>query len=274
MKKILEQFWMQVVCLFAAFLCLFPLVWMVSSSLKTNEVIFRDFSILPKKIVWSNYFIAWTKGNFGVYFFNSVIYTVFVVLGILIIASLAAFAISRLKMPYKNFIFFLLISTMMIPIPGSFVALFVLLNKLGLVNTRTGYILCQINGGLALAIFLLKTFFDRIPKELEESAIIDGCNKFKIYYYIALPIARPAIAVVTIFNILAVWNEYILAMLILSDKSMMPLQRGLMVFYGAHLSDYSVLMAGLTITVIPVLVAYFFMQRYIISGIIAGALKG
>jgi multiple sugar transport system permease protein/raffinose/stachyose/melibiose transport system permease protein len=163
---------------------------------------------------------------------------------------------------------------MMIPIPGSFIALYVLLNKLHLVDTRLGYILPQINGGLALGIFLLKTFFDDLPKELEDSARIDGCGRFRVYWHIALPLARPALAVLAIFNILAVWNEYLLAMLVLSNKSLMPLQRGLMVFQGAHITQYPLLMAGIVITVLPVLIVYLMLQKHIIKGITAGAVKG
>lgn len=275
MKKIhsVNLLFFHLICLTVAIACLFPLVWMISSSLKTQETVFSDMSLIPSSPQWKNYLIAWTKGNFGTYFFNSVLYTVVVVLGVIFISSMAAYAISKLQFSGKNLIFILLISTMMIPIPGSFIALYVLLNKLGLVNTRIGYILCQINGGLAMGIFLLKTFFDKIPKDLEDAARIDGCNKWQTYFHIALPLARPAIMIIAIFNVLAVWNEYLLAMLILSDKTLMPLQRGLMVFQGAHITQYPLLMAGITITTIPVVIIYFLMQRYIISGIIAGALK-
>jgi len=162
----------------------------------------------------------------------------------------------------------------MIPIPGAFVALYILLVKLNLVNTRLGYILPQINIGLSLAIYLLKTFFDEIPKEIEDSAMVDGCSTLGIWWHIALPLAKPAIAVIAIFNALAVWNEYILAMIILQDKAKMPLQRGLMIFQGAHFTEYPLLMAGITLTVIPIVVVYLFMQRYIIEGITAGAVKG
>jgi len=162
----------------------------------------------------------------------------------------------------------------MIPIPGAFVALYILLVKLNLVNTRLGYILPQINIGLSLAIYLLKTFFDEIPKEIEDSAMVDGCSTIGIWWHIALPLAKPAIAVIAIFNALAVWNEYILAMIILQDKAKMPLQRGLMIFQGAHFTEYPLLMSGITLTVIPIVVVYLFMQRYIIEGITAGAVKG
>jgi multiple sugar transport system permease protein/raffinose/stachyose/melibiose transport system permease protein len=231
-------------------------------------------SLWPGQFHWENYVMAWTKGGFGIYFLNSVFYTVTVVLGLILVASLAAYAFSRLEFPGKNWIYYLFLAAMMIPIPGAFVALYILLVKLHLVNTRLGYILPQINIGLSLAIYLLKTFFDEIPKEIEDSAQVDGCSAIGIWWHIGIPLAKPAIAVIAIFNALAVWNEYILAMIILQDKNMMPLQRGLMIFQGAHFTEYSFLMAGITLTVIPIVIVYLFMQRYIIQGITAGAVKG
>ncbi|MBI1976987.1 MAG: carbohydrate ABC transporter permease [Candidatus Omnitrophica bacterium] len=265
---------MQLFCAGVAATCLFPLFWMAASSLKTQETVFSDFSLLPSNPQWLNYVNAWTKGGFGVYFLNSIFYSTVVVVGIVLISSLAAYAFARLRFPGRQFFFILFLATMMIPIPGAFIALYVLLNKLGLINTHWGYILPQINGGLALSIFLLKTFFEKLPKDLEDSARIDGCTKWGIYWHLAMPLAKPAIAVVVIFNVLAVWNEYLLAMLVLTDKELMPLQRGLMVFQGAHITQYPLLMAGMTISVIPIVVVYLLMQRYIIEGITAGAIKG
>lgn len=261
------------ICMIVSIICLFPLVWAVTSSLKTQETIFRNFSLIPQNPQWKNYFLAWTQGNFDVYLLNSLFYTVCVVTGVVLLASLASYAFSRLDFPGKNFFFVLLISQMMIPLPGAFVALYVLLVKMDLVNTRLGYILPQINGGLALGIFLLKTFFDKLPRDLEDAARIDGCNKLQVYFYVALPLAKPALAVLIVFNALAVWNEYLLANLIFSDKNLMPLQRGLMIFQGAYITQYPLLMSGIVITIIPIVVLYLVMQRYIISGITAGALK-
>jgi multiple sugar transport system permease protein/raffinose/stachyose/melibiose transport system permease protein len=254
--------------------CLFPLFWMVRSSLMSNETIFVNKSLVPSEWNFYNYFLAWTRGNFGIYFLNSVFYTVAVVLGIVLISSWAAYAFSRLQFPGKNFFYYMFLGAMMIPFPGSFVPLFVLMNKLGLVNTRIGYILCMINVGLSLSIYLLKTFFDKMPTDLEDTARIDGCSKLGIWWHVAFPLARPAIAVIVIFNTLNVWNEYILATLLLNDKALMPLQRGLMVFQGTHSVDYPLLMAGLTISVTPVILVYLFMQKHIIRGLSAGAVVG
>lgn len=274
LKASLIGFAIHLVLLGVSFVCLFPLWWAFASSLKTQSTVFSDMSFFPADPQWQNYAEAWTRGSFGVYFLNSVFYTTVVVLGVILVSSLAAYAFSRFQFAGKGFLFLLLIATMMIPVPGTIIPLYVLLVKLGLANTHLGYILPQINGGLALGIFLLKTFFDDLPKELEESARIDGCGRLRVYWHIALPLAKPAIAVLAIFNILNVWNEYLLAMLVLSDKGLMPLQRGLMVFQGAHITQYPLLMAGIIITIAPVVALYLFLQKYIIQGITAGAVKG
>ncbi len=286
--------------------CVFPLLWMFGSSLKTQSTVFSDMSIIPKAMHWENFYLAWTKGGFGVYFLNSLFYTVIVVFGIVIISSWAAYAFSRMNFPGKNFFFFMFLAAMMIPLPGSFVPLYVLVNNVrnvllnflsaatpfllkflpqafvyGMVSfiqdqlyPRAAYILCMINVGLSFSIYMLKTFFDKMPKELEDAARIDGCTRLGIWRHVALPLAKPAIAVIVIYNALNVWNEYILANLILSSKDLMPLQRGLMVFQGEHITQYPLLMAGMTITVLPILVIYLAMQKFIIKGITAGAVVG
>jgi raffinose/stachyose/melibiose transport system permease protein len=254
--------------------CLFPIFWMIRCAFMTNETVFVDQSLIPHHLNFGNFAVAWTKGNFAVYFLNSVIYTVSVVGGIVLISSLAAFSFSRLNFPGKNTIFYLFVAAMMIPLPGSFVALFVLMNKLHLVNTRIGYILCMINVGLSMSILLLKTFFDKMPRDLEDAARIDGCGKISIWWNMAMPFARPAIAVIIIFNSLTVWNEYILATLLLGDTNLMPLQRGIMVFQGANSTDYPVLMAGLTMAAIPIIMVYLAMQKHIIKGLSSGEVIG
>ncbi|MDP2653670.1 MAG: carbohydrate ABC transporter permease [Candidatus Omnitrophota bacterium] len=255
-----------------ALICLFPLFWMLRSSLMTNETIFSDKSLIPAELNFHNYTTAWTEGHFGVYFINSLVYTGAVVFGIVIIASLAAFAFSRLRFPGRDIFFYMFVAAMMIPLPGSFVPLYVLMNKLHLINTRIGYILCMINVGLSLSILLLKTFFDKMPSDLEDAARIDGCSKLGIWWHVALPLARPAIAVVVIFNSLIVWNEYILATLLLNDRGLMPLQRGLMVFQGSHSVDYPLLMAGLTIAAVPIILICLLMQKHIVRGFRQGLL--
>lgn len=266
--------------MFTALICLFPLLWMFRSSLMSLRTIFTEKSLIPPDAHFANYVQAWVEGNFSTYLINSVIYTVSVVVGIVLVASLAAFAFSRLRFFGRNVIFYVFLAALMIPLPGSFVPLFVLMTKLGFVNhqwmwvRQLGYILCMVNVGLPLSILLLKTFFDKIPQDLEDAARIDGCNKLEIWWNVALPSARPVLAVIIIFNALNVWNEFILAQLILNEKSLMPLQVGLMKFQGAHSVNYPVLMAGLTIAVIPIMVLYLFMQKHIMRGFSYGVNAG
>ncbi len=299
-------FFINVFLIIVSVTCVFPLLWMLGSSLKTQSTIFSDMSVIPRAMHWENFYLAWTRGGFGVYFLNSLFYTVVVVFGIVMVSSLAAYAFSRMNFPGKNLLFFMFLAAMMIPLPGSFVPLYVLVNNVrnALLNVmaaatplllkvfpqsvvigltsfienqfypRTAYILCMINVGLSFSIYMLKTFFDRMPKELEDAARIDGCSRLGIWRHVALPLAKPAIAVIIIYNALNVWNEYILANLILSSKNLMPLQRGLMVFQGEHITQYPLLMAGMTITVLPILIIYLVMQRFIIKGITAGAVVG
>jgi len=254
--------------------CLFPLLWMVSSSLKTQGTVFKDMSLIPKAFHFENYYQAWREGGFDRYFLNSLFYTVAVVIGIVIISSLAAYAFSRLKFPARNILFFMFIAAMMIPIQGSFVALYVLLNKLHLRNTALGYILCMINVGLSTSIFLLKTFFDKMPKELEDAGRIDGCSKLGIWWHVALPLAKPVLAVVVIFNALNVWNEFILALVIFDSRPLMPLQVALINFQGEFVTRYPLLMAGLTIAIVPIILLYLLMQKYIVKGVTQGAVVG
>ncbi|HLD82545.1 MAG TPA: carbohydrate ABC transporter permease [Candidatus Omnitrophota bacterium] len=273
-KKITINLLIHLFLIAVAITCIFPLVWMVSSSLKTQETIFRDASLIPKEFHFENYYLAWMQGGFGRYFLNSIAYTTLVVIGIIIIASLAAYAFSRFRFPGRNIMFAMFMAAMMIPIPGSFVPLYILLNKLHLRNTAIGYILCMVNVGLSTSIFLLKTFFDKMPKELEDAARIDGCSKFGIWWHVALPLAKPVLAVVVVFNALNVWNEYILALIIFDSRSLMPLQVALTTFQGEFITRYPLLMAGLTITALPIIIVYLLMQKYIVKGVTQGALVG
>ena len=268
-------------CLPVALSCVFPLLWMLSSSLKTQQTVFTDFSPLPMPAHIENYLTAWTKGRFGIYFLNSLGYTAITVCGVLALSSLAAYAFSRFVFRGSGFLYKLLLSTMLVPIPGAFVALYILLTRFGMIDQglgevmpRLGYVLPQINGALPFGLFILKPFFDAIPKELEESAKVDGCGVLGVFWHILLPLARPALAVVALSTALAAWNEFLLAYLVFSRHELMPLQRGLLAFHGAHLTDYPLLMAGMVITILPIVLVYLVMQRYIIQGITAGALKG
>ncbi len=257
--------------------CIFPFVWMINSSLMPNSEFINGYGFdLPDNPTFQNYIVAFKEGGLGLYFVNSIVYTFITVIGIVLVSSLAGYAISRLQFKGKNLIFFLFLAAMMIPIPAAFVPLYVLLKSVGLLNTRAGYILAMINVGLSLSIYLYKTFFDQLPRDLEDAARIDGCGRLRIWWHVILPLAKPATGVVVIFNALNVWNELILALVILSRKGLMPLQVGLLTFSESSvgLTQYTSLMAGLTLAALPIIGIYLAMQRHIIKGVTAGAMVG
>ncbi|MDD5194730.1 MAG: carbohydrate ABC transporter permease [Candidatus Omnitrophica bacterium] len=273
-KKVIILFFLHVFLISVAVSCIFPLVWMVNASFKSEAEFRHDSGLkIASGFNLENYKNAIFEGNLGYNFVNSVFYTFVTVTLIVLISSLAAYGFSRLQFPGKNVIFFMFLAAMAIPLPAGFVPVYILLNKLHLVN-RTGYILAMTNMGLSLSIYLLKTFFDQLPHDLEDAARIDGCNRLQIWWNVALPLVAPALAVVIIFNSLTVWNEFVLASLMFTEDKLMPLQVGLMEFYNRNIIQHTLLMASLTIAALPIILLYLKMQKQIIKGLTAGAVVG
>jgi ABC-type glycerol-3-phosphate transport system permease component len=253
---------------------LMPLVWMISAAFQSNQEIYAGIHLIPQALHWDNFVQAWTQAQFSTFFFNSVFYTVTIVTGTIVVSTMAAYAFARLQFPGKNLAYSLFLIFLVIPIPGSFIPLYVLLVKLHLVNTRLGYILPMINANLPVAIFILRAFFEDLPAEIEDAARIDGAGAFRIYLNIAIPLAKPAIATIVIFTAIGVWNEFLFALIVFSNQSLMPLQVGLQTFQGTYFSQYALMMAATAITTVPVVAIYVLMQKHIIKGVMAGALKG
>jgi len=273
-KKIVTLTLLHSFLISVALSCIFPLLWMLNVSFKSEAEFRVDCGLkLASSFNLSNYKAALFDGKLGFYFLNSVFYTLITVFFIVMVSSLAAYAFSRLHFRGKNVIFYMFLTAMMIPLPAGFVPVYVLLNKLHLVN-RTGYVLAMTNMGLSLSIYLLKTFFDQLPRDLEDAARIDGCNKLQIWWNVGMPLVAPALAVVVIFNALNVWNEFVLASLMFTNAKLMPLQVGLMEFYNRNVTAHTLLMASLAIAAVPIIILYLRMQRQIIKGITAGAMVG
>lgn len=257
-----------------ASLCIFPLLWMFSTSLKSTQEAFTGIRIIPQVWRFDNYANAWQQANFSLYFLNSVVYTLAVMSGVWLIATLGAYGFARLKIPGKKGIFYVLIGSLMVPIPGSFIPLYIMMNNYHLAGTRLGYVLPMISGGLATSIFILKSFFEGIPREFEESARMDGCSKLGIFFRIIIPLSRPAWMTALIFTALATWNDYFWAVIMFNRKELMPIQVGLKVFQGQYFTKYEMVMAGAAIAAIPVILLYIVFQKQIVSGITAGGIKG
>jgi raffinose/stachyose/melibiose transport system permease protein len=258
---------------FVAFIALFPIVWMLLGSIQTVQELYRGLTIWPAVPQWQNYYIAWTKGGFSVYLPNSLFYSCVCVLAILLAASMAGYALARIEFPGRGIVMFLIMAIIIVPLPATFIALYKLLVDIGLANTRTGYIVALVASGLPISIFILRGFFMRQPKELEDAAILDGCNAFDVYWRVMLPLARPGLAAVAVIEFLRLWNEYLLALVLFNTESLMPVQRGLTKFVSSDTPEQHILLAATAMAVLPVLILYTVAQKSIIQGIMEGAVK-
>jgi len=256
-----------------AFITLFPIVWLLLGSLQTIKELYDGVNFLPAVPQWQNYYIAWTKGGFSVYIPNSLFYSTVAVLAILLVASMAGYALARIEFPGRNVVMVLILAIVIVPLPASFIALYKLLVDLGLANTRIGYLLVLVTAGLPISIFILRGFFMRQPKELEDAAILDGCSSFDVFWRVMLPLARPGLAAVAVLEFLRAWNEYLLALVMFNSESLMPVQRGLTKFVSSDTPEQQILLAATAMAVLPIILLYAFAQRSIIQGIMEGAIK-
>lgn len=247
--------------------CIFPFLWMLNASFKTTEEFESDYGLEPaSSLNLKNYKTVLIEKEFWRNFLNSVLYTFTTVLLIAFISSLAAYGFSRLQFPGKNVIFYMFLAAMMIPLPAGFVPVYVLLQQFGLLN-RTGYVLAMTNVGLSLSIYLLKTFFDQLPRDLEDAARIDGCSKLQIWWNVCLPLIAPALGVVITFNALTVWNEFVLASLIFTNDKLMPLQVALYELSGAQVTRHTLVIAAVTVTALPIIFLYMILQKQFVTGL-------
>lgn len=251
----------------------FPIVWLLTGSLQTIRELYDGVRFLPAVPQWNNYVQAWEKGNLHTYLPNSLFYSTVVVLSILVASSMAGYALARLEFPGRKAVLAVLLAILIVPLPASFIAIYKLLVGVGLANTRVGYILVLAAGGLPVSIFIMRGFFLRQPRELEEAAALDGCSAFDTFWRVMLPLARPGLAAVAIIQFLAAWNEYLLALVSFNTEALMPVQRGLTKFVSSDTPEQHVLLAATALAVLPVVILYAFTQRSIVQGIMEGAVK-
>ncbi len=255
---------------------LFPLIWVIYSSFKTNQEFFQDVWALPTALQLDNYVRAWEKASIGRYFMNSLMITVIVVIVVAVMSSMATYACTRLGLKLGKPMVMLFMAGLYIPTVLCLVPIYVQMKNLGLVNSKWGLVVLYIASNLPFSIFILSGFYATVPKELEEAAYIDGCGYFATYARVILPITKPAMATVSIFTFMGSWNEYVLANMLISKPENNTLPVGLVSLQTAmeHVSDWTALLAGITILFIPMLLMYALCQKYITSGMTAGALKG
>jgi raffinose/stachyose/melibiose transport system permease protein len=251
----------------------FPLVWMVYSSLKTNREISRNTLALPKELRWQHFIEAWTEGNLGRLYINSLLVTGISVAIIVILSSLAGYAFARLKFRGRDFLYYMFLIGLLLPSQVVIIPLFVLLRDLHLLNTWWALILPYSGWSLALTIYLLKSFYLTLPQELEDAAKIDGASLFQVFRLVMLPLIHPAIITMIILNAVGLWNELLFALLFIRDDDLRTLPAGILVFYGYHNVDYRLVFAALSISTVPILIVYFFFQRQVIEGLTVGSIE-
>jgi len=256
---------------------LYPLAWTLLDALKNNAQFLGNAPwALPKlPLLWSNFSYVWDKYNFNSYFINSLVITAgSTVLGLLLSAS-TAYVLARYSFKGSGLLYLFYIASMMVPFVLALIPLFFLLNSLHLINTWFGLILVYASSVLAFGVFVLVGFFKSLPKELEESAVIDGASYYGTFFRIMLPLSQPGLVTVAIINVLNIWNEYVVGTVLINDPKhyTLPVEIGVLQAEMQYRTEWGPLFAALFITIVPVLVVYILFQRKIASGITAGAVK-
>ncbi len=256
----------------AALFIVFPFVWMFLTSFKSESEIFGDpGNLFPKTFNLENYVRIWTELPFARLFLNSVIFAGGVTVLSVFFDSLAAYALARLNFPGKTIAFFLVIATLMVPYQITLVPLFQTVFDFHWLDTYQGLIVPRATS--AFGIFLLRQFFVSVPQDLDQAARIDGAGEFRIYRSIMLPLAKPALATLAVFHFMNNWNDFLWPLVITNSDEMRTIPAGLTLFAGQYVTDHGVLMAGATLSLLPLAIAFFFAQRYFVQGIATTGIK-
>lgn len=254
---------------------IYPIFWLFLFSFKNNEDIFAGNVLgFPKMWHFSNYATVFTSGNVGLYLLNSTIVTAATIAVSTVLLSTSAYAIVRMHWKLSGVFLTYVLLGIMVPIHATLLPMFVILRKMHLLNTYLALIIPYVAFALPIGIFILTGFIRNIPKEIEESACIDGCNIYQIFYHIVAPLLRPAIATVAIFTFLSSWNELMFANTFISSDKLKTLTVGIMSLSGAHNTDWGAIGAGLMIATVPTLVIYCFLSEQVQKSLIVGAVKG
>lgn len=252
------------------FVTVYPVVWMLSGSLKGTQEFYTNIWGLPQEWKWQNYTDAWERGELGRKYLNFLVATLAIVIPTV---CCAAYAIARTDFRFKKGIYFYLLLGLCIPTGVLAIPIFSVALKYKLVNSYWGVILFGAAQCMAFGVFLLRSFFISLPKSLEEAAMIDGCTRFQSFTHVILPLAKPGIMTLVIYDGITIWNEYLLASVLLRDGDKMTLPMGMKAFMDKYVTDYPQLFAALVIVTVPMLLIYFFAQKSFIEGMTAGSVK-
>jgi multiple sugar transport system permease protein len=254
---------------------LFPFYWLIRSSLMTDvEINTVPIKWLPAKLLFSNYRRALTAAPFHLYFRNSIIITVVNVAGNILSASFVAFGFARLRFKGRSLWFALLLSTMMIPQAVTMIPSFLIWKTVGAFNTFWPLMVPAFFGGGAFNIFLTRQFYMGIPRDYDEVAFVDGANYFTIYWKILMPMAKPVLCTIGVFTFMGTWNDFLGPLLYLDKTQLRTVTLGLFVFVGQYVTKYNLMLAASAVSTVPMIIVFFFAQRFFIEGITFTGLKG
>lgn len=255
------------------FIWIYPFLWMVSAALKSTTEIFSGLGLIPHHFHWDNFARAWTQARIGQYFFNTVVITVASIAIVVISSAMIGYALGRYSFPGKKIIIGLFIAHVFLPEGYTIIPVFTLINKLGLGNSLLGVILGESGSAHIVQILLFTGFFSQLPKELEEAAVMDGAGFFRIFARVMLPLTKPVIATAVILQFMQSWNDFFLPLVLtLSRPDLRTLAVGMFAFQGEYFTDWSGMAAAATISLLPIIIVFLFLQRYFVEGV-TGAIK-
>lgn len=251
-----------------------PLLYMLGTSLKPNVFILETPpQFIPREPTLANFETAFASRNFLQSMFNSLIVAVSTSALVVLLSSMMAYAFSRFQFRGRQVLFYTLLAMLMVPTMMLIIPQFIFAKNIGLTNTLPGLVLVYVAGGLAGQTFLLRGFFEALPRELEESALIDGASHWVIYSRIIIPLSKPALSTVAVFSFLGAWDEFIWALTSIRDPALRTLPLTLANFRGVHASNWSLVFAGSVIQVVPSILIFLLFQRYFVQGLTSGAVK-
>lgn len=262
-----------IVLLFFTFIFLYPIFLMVSSSFKTNLEIFTSPLSLPDSFSLANYKEVWEVVNFSDYIWNSIIVSVSVVFIVLFVSSMAGFYLSRYSFRWNPFILLFFMIGLMLPMKLAVIPLYMLMLKLGILDTLFALIFVYVAGGIPFAVFIFYGFFRTVPQALEDSARLDGCNDFQVYSRIVLPIMKPALSIVGIVNLVNVWNDFFYPLIFIRSEEFKTIPLGMLTLFGEYDTEWNLLFSGLTLSSLPMIIAFLFASRQFMEGLTQGAVK-
>lgn len=258
----------------AGLIWIYPFLWMVSASFKSQPEFFQNrLGLIPQNPTFDNVVRIWEKANFSTYFVNTLIVTIFAVILVLVMTMLAGYAMGRYNFAGRRLIMGIFLGSIAIPLVSTIIPTYEVVKGMNLVGTKLGLVLAQAGGAHVIFLLLFTSFFESIPKELEEAARVDGCNFFRTFFNIMMPLCKPIATTVVIMETIWTWNAFMLPLVLtLNNPASRTLAVGLYAFKGENTVDWTGIAAGGTIAVIPVILLFIVLQKYFVEGI-AGAVK-